>query len=111
MKTIIAPIAAALALTTTHAHADDTRLELCREKLKAAQKLEVLYDLQWKGATPYIVAGPTYYKIPFDAKEGFAEAVNCFMLAGKGGCLTFDIKHYQTGKATERYHLCKLRPS
>ena len=90
--------------------ANDVRLEQCREKLKAAQKLDVLYDLKWKGATPHVVAGPTYYKMPFDAKEGFAETVNCFLMAGKSGCLTFEIKHWREGKAYERFHMCKLRP-
>lgn len=111
MRQITQIIAAAVAITSTSLHADDARLESCRSKLKQAQKLEVLYDLQWKGSTAHVVAGPTYYKIPFDAKEGFAETVNCFLLAGKSGCLTFEIKHYLSGKATDRFHMCKLKPS
>lgn len=89
---------------------NDAALEACRSKLKAAQKLEVLADLQWKGARLHVVAGPTYYQMPFHAKEGFADTVNCFALAGKTGCLSFDVIHWRSGKASDRYHACKLTP-
>ena len=98
------------AMLATSAIANDARLESCRAKLIQAQGLEVLHDLQWKGSTPHVVAGATYYKMPFDNKEVFAETINCFLLAGKSGCLTFDIKHWQTGRANEQFHMCKLRP-
>jgi hypothetical protein len=99
-----------LLMFSISALADNAKLETCRKTLKESQKLEVLYDLQWKGPTLHVVAGPTYYKIPFDAKWGFADAVNCFAMAGKNSCLTFEIKHWLTGKATDRYHMCKLKP-
>lgn len=91
-------------------HAGDAELEACRAKLKQAQKLAVLTDLQWKGASLYVVAGRTYYTMPFHAKEGFADTVNCFAMAGKNDCLIFDITHWRTGKATDRYSNCKLKP-
>lgn len=99
-----------LALATTCAQANDAALEACRAKLKQAQKLDVLTDLQWKGSRLHVVAGRTYYTMPFDAKEGFADTVNCFAMAGKSGCLSFDILNWNTGKATDRYSGCKLKP-
>lgn len=104
----IAPLL--LAVITTASFANDAALEACREKLKQAQKLEVLSDLQWKGPRLHVVAGRTYYQMPFHAKEGFADTVNCFAMAGKTGCLSFDVLHWRSGKATERYHACKLNP-
>ena len=97
-------------LVSLSASADDVALEVCRAKLKQAQKLEVLTDLQWKGARLHVVAGPTYYTMPFHAKEGFADTVNCFAMAGRRDCLSFDILHWRSGKATERYSNCKLKP-
>lgn len=107
MRTTIIIIAA---LVSGGAIADEKRLEACRAKLIQAQKLDVLRDLQWKGPTAHVVAGPTYYQMPFDNKEVFAETVNCFMMAGGPGCLSFDIKHWQTGRAQERFYMCKLKP-
>ena len=103
-------IAMVFSIISYSASANDARLEDCRSKLKQAQKLEVLHDLQWKGSTLHVVAGPTYYKMPFDAKGGFADAVNCFAMVGKTGCINFDIKHWLNGKATEQYSMCKLSP-
>ncbi len=103
-------IAVAIMISTSTTQAGDTELEACRSKLKQAQKLGVLTDLQWKGPTLHVVAGSTYYSMPFHAKEGFADTVNCFAMAGKTGCLSFDILHWRTGKATDRYSMCKLNP-
>lgn len=100
----------ALLLTATTTYASETALENCRTKLKQAQKLDVLTDLQWKGPRLHVVAGRTYYTMPFHAKEGFADTVNCFAMAGKTGCLSFDILNWNTGKATDRYSGCKLKP-
>lgn len=99
-----------LVIFSSSTSANDVKLEQCRAKLKQAQKLEVLYDLKWNGPSLHVVAGPTYYRMPFDAKEGFADTVNCFVNVGKDACLTFDIKHWRTGKATDQYHRCKLNP-
>lgn len=61
--------------------ASEKRFEECRSKLIQAQKLEVLYDMDWKSPKePKVVAGPTFFQMPIDAKEGFTETVNCFTL-------------------------------
>lgn len=99
-----------LILAALPALANDAQLESCRAKLKQAQKLEVLSDLQWKSTRLHVVAGPTYYSMPFHAKEGFADTVNCFAMAGKSGCLSFDILHWRTGRASDHYSGCKLAP-
>ncbi len=101
---------AALLFTGLNAHASEAALEQCRAKLKQAQQLDVLNDLQWKGSRLHVVAGKTYYTMPFHAKEGFADTVNCFAMAGKTGCLSFDILNWNTGKPTDRYSGCKLKP-
>jgi hypothetical protein len=89
---------------------DDVKLEACRAKLIKAQKLEVLYDLAWqKGSMPKVVAGPTFFTMPIDAKEGFAETVNCFLMVGEPKCIEFDIKHWQTGKSAARWSGCRLK--
>lgn len=77
----------------------DKNLEICRAKLKAAHKLDLLYDLQVKGAQAIVVVGPTYDTLPFDAREGFAETVNCFLMAGDTSkFVSFDLLDYQTHK-------------
>jgi len=90
--------------------ADERKFEGCRNKLKQAQKLDVLYDLDWKsGHEPKVVAGRTFFTMPIDAKEGFAETVNCFLMAGKNQCVSFDILHWQTGKSVGRFSNCRFR--
>lgn len=84
--------------------AENKRFEGCKNKLKAAQKLDVLYDLDWKPpAEPRILAGATFFNLPIDAKEGFAETLNCFLMAGKTEYINFDILDWRTGKAVGRY--------
>lgn len=96
---------------TSHPFAGEAEFQVCRKKLIQAQKLEVLNWMDWKSPRePEVVGGPTYYRMPFHAKTGFAETVNCFLMAGQTGCLSFDITHWQTGKATDRFHMCRLRP-
>ncbi|WP_425952962.1 hypothetical protein [Ralstonia pseudosolanacearum] len=85
--------------------ASNKRLEACRSKLKQAQKLDVLYDLDWKPPSePKVVVGPTFFQIGIDAKEGFAKTVNCFLMAGESGkYVNFDVLSWQTGKTVGRY--------
>lgn len=87
------------------------QLEVCREKLKKAQTLDLLHDLEWpKGKSPRVVVGPTFFSIPFDAKEGFAQTVNCFLAAGKQDqCINFDLTHWRTGNPAARWSWCKLK--
>lgn len=104
--------AAVASLACSAALADDNaRLEACRAKLKAAQKLEVLYDLQWeKGRGPRVLAGPTYRRLPLDAKEGFAETLNCFLTAGEAGkCMNFDIRDFRSGAVLHTFRNCRLK--
>lgn len=88
------------------AQATGNRLEECRAKLKQSQKLEVLHDLDWQPpAEPKVVVGRIFYKIPIDAKQGFAATVNCFLLAGETDKLiNFDVLDWQSGKAVGRFH-------
>jgi hypothetical protein len=87
----------------------EKRFEGCRAKLKQAKKLDVLYDLDWQhGSTPRVVAGPTFFTIPIDAKEGFADTVNCFLMAGEGGAINFNILDWRTGKVAAKYSLGRL---
>ena len=110
MRQIVAMVALVVCAIPAAA-ANDARLEECRAKLKQAQKLEVLQGLEWNAPRePNVTAGPTYYRMPFHAKAGFAETVNCFLMAGRSGCLSFDVTHWRTGKTTERFSMCKLKP-
>lgn len=57
-----------------------------------------------------VVVGPTFFEVPIDAKEGFVETLNCFLLAGKQGeCVNFNVLHWQTGKAVGRYSYCRFK--
>lgn len=85
--------------------ASDSRFETCRQKLIQTQRLEVLYDLDWKlPEEPKVVVGPTFFRMPIDAKESFADNVNCFLMTGATGkCVSLNILHWQTGKAAGRF--------
>lgn len=103
---------AILSSTSGVALGDNARLESCRNKLKAAQKLNVLHDLQWtSGHTePRVVVGPTFMSMAIDGKEGFASTVNCFLMGGRTDCVSFDLVHWQSGKAVGRFERCRYRP-
>jgi hypothetical protein len=87
---------------------EDKRFEQCRAKLKKAQKLEVLYDLKID-PLPRVVIGPTFYSIPLDAKQGFADTVNCFLMTGKDEYINFDLLDYRTGHIVAQYSAGQLR--
>lgn len=102
-------IAAILLFAAQAQASSDARLEQCRAKLKQAQKLDLLYGLDWKGTVePKVTVGPTFFKIPIDAKEGFAETVNCFVMAGENKFISFDLLDYRTGKSVGRFKHGKL---
>lgn len=88
----------------------EKQFESARQKLIKAQKLEVLYALEWKSARePRVVAGPTFFQMPIDGKEGFVETVNLYLVGGdKGSCVDFDVLHWQTGKAVGRFSRCRF---
>jgi hypothetical protein len=100
-----------LVLASQAAMADDARFEACKAKLKKANELDLLYAFDWKPpAAPHVLVGPTFFKIPIDAKEGFAETLNCFLMAGdEGQCVNFPLKHWQTGKAVAEFKNCRLK--
>lgn len=106
----IAGFAITLLLAASAVCADERQFEVCRSKLKQAQQLDVLYDLDWKsGREPRVVAGRTFFNLPIDAKEGFVETVNCFLMTGKNQCVNFDVLHWQTGKAVGRFSNCRFK--
>lgn len=99
-----------IAADKKHQTQSEKRFEECRQKLIKAQKLGVLHDLTLEKIGARVVAGPTFYNISFDAKEGFAETVNCLLMAGEQGkCMQFEIYNWQTGKNDAHYHNCKLK--
>jgi hypothetical protein len=110
MKSLFA--LAICALVSFNAHAtNDERFEVCRKKLVLSQKLGILHALDWKPPKqPYIVVGKTFFDMPIDAKEGFADALNCFFSAGDTGqCVELIILHWQTGNVAARWSGCKLK--
>ena len=86
---------------------ENKRFEQCRAKLKKAQKLGLLYDVTID-PLPRVVVGPTFYTIPLDAKQGFAETVNCFLMTGQDKYINFDLLDYQTGHVVAEYSYGKL---
>lgn len=101
-----------LADGTAHAAVDDARFEKCKKKLVQAQNLEVLYEFTWENPAreARVVVGPTFFTIPIDAKEGFAETVSCFLSAGDAKmCANFNVLHWQAGKAVGRFNNCKFK--
>ncbi len=78
--------------------AEKARYANCEQKLKKAQELDMLYEIKAKGASIRVLVGPTFFSVPIDAKQGFAEVVNCVLLSGGSGGIPFDFVHWQTGK-------------
>jgi hypothetical protein len=113
MRTIVFATAtlAVMFAADSAAPSNDQQFEQCRAKLVLAQKLGMLYDLDWKPhSEPYVVVGATFMEVPIDAKEGLATTVNCFLMAGDTGkCMNFDVLHWQTGKAIGRFENCRFR--
>jgi hypothetical protein len=91
--------------------ADDAKFEGCKAKLKKAKELDLLYGLEWNlPSPPKVTVGKTFFSIPLDAKEGFAETLNCFLTAGQdGSCVQFEMLHWQTGKPVAAYHNCRFK--
>lgn len=88
--------------------ARNRKFEGCRASLKKAHALEVLYDLQ-ASVPPKVIVGRTFFQIPIDAKQGFAETVNCFLTVGRDDrYMTFEVFDWQTGKAVGRFYAGSL---
>lgn len=111
LNIVAAAAIAALSCGSAAGQTNDQRFEQCKTKLVKAQKLGVLHAFDWKPpAEPHVVVGATFLDLPIDAKEGFAETVNCFLMAGETGkCTNFDVLHWQTGKAIGRFKNCRFR--
>lgn len=101
---------AAMAQSGKSSASSDQRFEQCRAKLKKAQALDVLYDMDWRPPLePRVVVGPTFFKMPIDGKKGFAITVNCFLTAGQTDkCVSFNMLDWQTGKPVGRYSACSF---
>lgn len=64
----------------------------------------VLHDLDMPGGMPHVVVGPTFFDLPIEAKQNFAETVSCFLTAGDTHLLmNFDLLDYRTGKKIARF--------
>lgn len=86
--------------------------EECRRKLAEAQRLGVLTDLDWKpGKAPHVVVGPTFFSMPFDAKQGFAETVNCFLMNGTATVIGFDLLDSMNHRVVGRWDYGRLKMS
>jgi hypothetical protein len=83
----------------------DKRFEACKASLLKAQQIDVLNNLDWRPPRePQVVVGATFYIMPFDAKKGFVDIVNCFLVSGKSDKhMSFDLLDWQTGKRVGRY--------
>jgi hypothetical protein len=87
----------------------DARLEGCRAKLKAAQAIDLLTNMTFERGIPKVWVGPTWYTIPIDAKEGFAQTAACFFVAGDAGkAISFDIFDGMSGKKIGRWKFTRL---
>lgn len=106
----LASIAACCTISSLAATTADQALEVCRDRLKKAKQLDLLYDLSWeKGKGPRVLVGPTYHRITIDAKEGFAKTVNCFLVSGSSSqCMNFDLRDSISGKIVGRFKNCRL---
>ena len=90
--------------------ARESRLESCRDKLKAAANLNLLADMSFDNGIPRVVVGRTWYNIDFSAKTGLAETCACFFLAGDTSkAIRFDIKDKMTGKTVAVWDYTRLK--
>lgn len=84
--------------------AEEKKFQQCQKTLIQAQKLGVLYNLDWKPPKePYVVVGRTFDGLPIDGKENFALTVNCFLMAGKKQFINFNVLDWRTGKPVGRF--------
>lgn len=89
--------------------ANEARFNQCRSKLVMAQKLGLLEGLDYKNTPPSVTVGKTFYNLPFDAKTGFIEEVNCFLNQGDPTYINFNIIDWRTGKKIGQYSWGKLK--
>lgn len=91
--------------------ADEKKFEECRQKLIKAKELDVLYDLDWKLPNePKVIVGPTFFNLPFDAKENFVFTVNCFLMAGdEDKFVDFNLLDWKSNKRVGRFSRGKFK--
>lgn len=93
------------------AQADAARAKQCGDKLEQARKLDLFYRHETRGGALRIYVGPTYFRVPIDAKEGFAETVSCFLVNGdRKQCANFELYHWTTGQMVGRFENCLFKP-
>jgi len=93
---------------TVRTAAMDKKFEECREKLKEAQQLGMLYNLDMRAGRPLVVVGPTFYNVAFDAKQGFANTINGFLMTGEDKFIDFELLDYRTNKVVAKYSYGRL---
>ena len=87
----------------------EERFEKCRGKLKQAQQLGLLYNMDLKRGLPKVwVREPDFDELPIDAKEGFADTVNCFLMVGRNTYITFDLLDSRSSKVVATYSAGRL---
>ena len=90
---------------------DQARQASCEAKLVQAQKLDMLYNIEAKGHPRIrVLVGPTWYRVAFDAKEGFAQTVNCVAVGGKQDrCTSIDFVDHKSGRGVATFENCRLK--
>jgi len=81
------------------------------EILVKAQKLDLLYDLDWRPPKePKVVVGSGFYKISFGTQENLILTINCFLMAGNDKqFVNFDVLDWKTGKRIGRFADVKFK--
>jgi hypothetical protein len=90
------------------AKAAQQQYETCKTYLEKAKELDVLYDMTARGASIKVLVGPTFFTVPIDTKQKFAATVNCVLVKGTGGGMSFDLLHWQTGKKVASWNGYRL---
>lgn len=103
--TQVAPPPAAVAPEPEPTAEETKRFENCRDKLKRANSLRLLYDIDWKvPGEPRVLVGPTFFTAAIDVKEGLAETISCFINGGRPAhAVPFDLRHWRTGEPVYRF--------
>jgi len=95
-------------LSATDEKATRQQFQTCQANLEKAKELDMLYDMGARGASIKVLVGPTFFNVPIDTKQQFAATVNCVLMKGSGGGLSFDLLHWQTGKRVASWNGYKL---
>ncbi len=99
----------ATAISSNAVAANEAKFNECRSKLVAAQKLDLLVGLDYKSVPPSVTVGKTFFTLPYDAKQGFAEAVNCVLNRGESTYINFDMLDWRTNKVVAQWSYGKVK--